>query len=201
MYESNKKKLDELYNEDSKYIDKQFDQFVKLMRISVDRNKNLSKNILDELGIKNKDVFSIIMICLLFIIFGAIILLPTVPQNFLFYLFGFVFFIAGFGVAILAGDTKGSGIIFYFSHGATGYCIMTYSIIAERFNTAIFSDLSNTLKIYLGIIAGLILVGILYGIIYNLSDTLKLNKFNKVFLLLLFFVSIILIGCLPFIPF
>ena len=201
MYESNKKKLDELYKEDSEYINNQFDQFVKYMSVSIDDNKKNNKNILDRLGIKDKDIFCFIIIVLLFLIFGAIILLPTVPQNFLFYLFGFVFFIAGFGVAILADDSKGSGIIFYFSHGATGFAVMTYSLLAGRFDTAIFSDLSNTLKISLGIIAGLILVGILYGIIYNLSDTLKLNKFNKVFLLLLFFVSIILIGLLPYIPY
>ena len=201
MYEENKKKLDELHNEDSEYIEKQFDEFIRLMRISVDRNKNLSKNILDVLGIKNKDVFFIIMICLLFIIFGAIILLPTVPQNFLFYLFGFVFFIAGFGVAILADNSKGSGIIFYFSHGAIGFVIMVYSLIIDRFDIAIFSDLSIILKLYLGVIVCLLFAGIIGGIVYNLSDTLKLNKFNKVFLLLLFFVSIILIGLLPYIPY
>lgn len=202
MYESNKKELDKLYAEDHEYIDRHFNEFVKRMDYSIRKRKNKDGNVLDNLGIgEDRDKFYLVFIGLLLVIFGAIMILPFHPENFLMYLFGFVFFIAGFAVAILADDVKGAGLIFYFSHGGTGFGVMVGALLMNRINTTIFTDLNLNLKIYLGIIIGLISIGVLGGIVYNLSDDLKLNKYNKVILLAVLSVAIVMIGFLPYVGF
>ena len=205
MYDENKKILEELRSKNQAVVEKEFDTFVNNLKYQIIKDKNTyidkdpNKGLLYNLGIRDKqDIFyqSIIYIALL--IFGIVVLFPDHLESMFLYIFGMIFFISGFNIGIY---NKGFGLIFVFSHGGIGLGVMLSSLINDRFNINIISDLSGNLKNYIILISAILLVGVLGVIIYNLSDSLKLNKYNKIIILLLFVAVIVLVGFLPLVKY
>ena len=197
MFEENEKKLEKLRTINQELVDKRFNSFIKEIKSEIDYNDNSNNNILDRLGIsKNKDIFFLVLIYTLILIFGLIVFIPYHINNIAVFFFGFVFFVAGMQIG-LGTETKGFGLIFVFSHGGTGLgCIYT-SLLMDRFNPDILTDLSSNMKIYLIATISLTIISFLAMTIYNLSDIISWRKMSKVVILLLFALSIFLVGMLP----
>ena len=197
MFEENEKKLEKLRTINQELVDKRFNSFIKEIKSEIDYNDNSNNNILDRLGIsKNKDIFFLVLIYTLILIFGLIVFIPYHINNLAVFFFGFVFFVAGMQIG-LGKETKGFGLIFVFSHGGTGLgCIYT-SLLMDRFNPDILTDLSSNMKIYLIATISLTIISFLAMTIYNLSDIISWRKMSKVVILLLFALSIFLVGMLP----
>ena len=197
MFEENEKKLEKLRTINQELVDKRFNSFIKEIKSEIDYNDNSNNNILDRLGIsKNKDIFFLVLIYTLILIFGLIVFIPYHINNIAVFFFGFVFFVAGMQIG-LGKETKGFGLIFVFSHGGTGLgCIYT-SLLMDRFNPDILTDLSSNMKIYLIATISLTIISFLAMTIYNLSDIISWRKMSKVVILLLFALSIFLVGMLP----
>lgn len=198
MFEENEKKLENLRSKNQKLVDKRFNSFIQDLKNEIDYTENNNnKNILDRLGIsKNKDIFYLVLVYTLIIIFGLIVLIPYHINNLAIFFFGFVFFVAGMQIG-LGKETKGFGLIFVFSHGGTGLgCIYT-SLLMDRFNPDVLTDLSSNMKVYLIATIALTIISFLSMTIYNLSDIISWRKMSKVVILLLFALSIFLVGMLP----
>mgnify|MGYP007069921350 CR=1 FL=1 len=115
------------------------------------------------------------------------------------YVFGMVFFVTGFCIGTMK-DGKYFGIIFLFSHGMTGYGLMTSSVLGDILDSPLLSD-GNTTFIFFYIALWVILVclGIGSSIIYNLSDKLKAKNKYPILQLGFFAIAIMMAAALPFI--
>ena len=206
MYDENKQTLEELRSKNQEVVDKEFDKFVKSLKYDIIKEDNKNNNysptktdFLDKMGItENKDIFYQIIIYFAMIVFAALMLFPNYLENIPIFIFGIVFFAAGFNIGT-SKDGKGVGIIFFFSHGGTGFALMLGSLIAQRMNVEVLTDLNGNMRLYLALTVAILIVTVFSCVIYNLSDTLKESKKNKVILLLLFFIVLVLTGFLPII--
>ena len=204
MYDENKQTLEELRSKNQEVVDKEFDKFVKSLKYNLIKEGSKSKNytttktdFLDKIGItENKDIFYQIVIYFVMTAFAALMLVPNHLENIGIFIFGLAFFAAGFNIAT-SQDGKGVGIIFFFSHGGSGFALMVGSLVANRFSYEMLSDLNSNLKLYISIIVVLLIITVFGTIIYNLSNTISQNKNNKTKLLLLFLVILVLVGFLP----
>ena len=104
-------------------------------------------------------------------------------------LFGFVFFAAGVSIGCFL---KGFGIIFLFSHGVTGMCIMEASLLGDLLNSPILTDAPKWFPVSAGIVIFMFIVAILSLIVHNLSDTVKKMKYFKLIPLVCFFIAFLL---------
>ena len=137
-------------------------------------------------------------------LFGiAIVLLGFVnPSNFLPYLGGCIFFIAGVMIGL---GVKAFGLIFLFSHGITGLIVLCATTLSGGdieslfglFNNPIMSDNPRYITIYL--IAALLcaVFATISTILYNLSDELKRKKYSIYVPLVLYFLAILMVVIFP----
>ncbi len=197
MFESDKRKLEDLRSKNPEVVDKRFDQFIKQLDYEIDNKVKDKVDFLGRLGInENRDILYMVIIYLAIIIYGTYLLVPNYVDNLGLLFFGMVFFIAGIQIGF-GKETRGFGLIFVFSHGGTGLgCIIT-SLLINRFDFNKISDLSANLRLYILITIGILIIAIIAMVIYNLSDILSWRKYNKVIILLLFAAVIFLVGMLP----
>ena len=208
MYEDNKQLLEELRTKNKNVVDKEFDKFVKNLENDIkeedkkiDYNLTSNKDFLDRIGItEHKEIFYQILIYFGMLAFAAIMLVPNNLENIAIFLFGLVFFVAGFNIAT-SEDGKGFGIIFFFSHGGSGITLMIGSLLANRYSYEMLSDMNFNLKLYISLTVALLIFTVFATIIYNLSNTINKNKNNIIILLLLFFAILVLVGFMPIIRF
>ena len=201
MFESDKRKLEDLRSKNPEVVDKRFDQFIKELDYEVDNDGNNKTDFLSKLGInRNRDILYMVIIYLAITIYGAYLLVPDYMDNLGLLFFGMVFFIAGIQIGF-GKETRGFGLIFVFSHGGTGLGCIIASLLTERFDFDKLSDLSSNLKLYIIITIAILIIAILGMVVYNISDTLNKRKYNKVIILLLFAAVIFLVGMLPVLNF
>ena len=131
-------------------------------------------------------VFYVILICFAIVLLGLSNL-----ENFPMYFFGSVFFFAGLLIGLF---TPFFGLIFLFSHGLTGFCLMI-NALNENLASPIYSDASGyAYVILISLMVSFALLGFIFTIIHNI----KINKDNKYRLLLpfIFFFISLFIGAL-----
>jgi len=195
-----------------------FDRYIKeLYKLKSDNEKianNVAKKGLEELGMTsytprsnslgiNTEWGLIVGICILIACCGFLLnSLASIPM----YIGGLAFFLAGLFVGL---NIPVFGLIFLFSHGATGLFVILSSFffnIGEEsadffklFSNPIFSDggIPNNLKMYIATIVVLLIIAFVYTILHNLSPVLKNNKKHMIAILLLFFIIILLTGLAP----
>lgn len=201
MFDENKKSLDELRTKNQDLVDKRFDKFIRELKSEMKVLDHNNKDVLDKLGIyKDKDIFCLVMVYALIIVFSLFVLVPQYVENLGLFFFGFVFFVAGMQIG-LGKDMKGFGLIFVFSHGGTGLGILLASLLMRRIDMNVLTDLSGNMKAYAFFTIVLMIFSFLAIVIYNLSETLKIKKYNKVIILLLFTAVIFLVGMFPILKF
>lgn len=201
MFDENKKSLDELRTKNQDLVDKRFDKFIRELKSEMKVLDHNNKDVLDKLGIyKDKDIFCLVMVYALIIVFSLFVLVPQYVENLGLFFFGFVFFVAGMQIG-LGKDMKGFGLIFVFSHGGTGLGILLASLLMRRIDMNVLTDLSGNMKAYAFFTIALMIFSFLAIVIYNLSETLKIKKYNKVIILLLFAAVIFLVGMFPILKF
>ena len=195
-----------------------FDRYIKeLYKLKSENEKianNVAKKGLEELGMTsytpqrnslgiNTEWGLIVGICILIACCGFLLnSLASIPM----YIGGLAFFLAGLFVGL---NIPVFGLIFLFSHGATGLFVILSSFffnIGEEsadffkiFNNPMFSDggIPNNLKMYIATIVVLLIIAFVYTILHNLSPVLKNNKKHMIAILLLFFIIILLTGLAP----
>lgn len=134
-----------------------------------------------------KDIaWDILLICVLAIMIAA---MGLFSKNIGLYIFGLAFFLAGLGTGLFA---KTFGIIFLFSHGVTGLCIMEGTMIGDLFSNPKFTDGTSMLYFYCGIVILIFAIATIITIIHNLSDTAKKIKWFKIIPMVLYFLGFLL---------
>lgn len=188
-----KKDLEEEFNTSMGILRELFDKNPAMVEKEVKRTVrklNNVENIKKSRLIPEEQVEKIIFIVLFFIL--ALLGLFNF-SSYMLYIFGLIFFAAGLMVGTYE---NGAGIIFLFSHGITGLCIMIGSLVANVFMDPIMSDNPINIIIYFSIIVILCVIATFTAIIYNVSDKLKLMK-NVVFLpLIIYMIAIFMAGVL-----
>ncbi len=112
----------------------------------------------------------------LLIIFALLLILIGLTSfkynvnNFPFYYFGLAFFIGGLCVGLFV---QGMGILFLFSHGLTGICIILLNQITYILKNPVVSDSGSNIYMWIGSSIILTIIGIILTIIYNISNRLK----------------------------
>lgn len=206
MYEKNIKMLDQLRTKNPMLVDQELEVLVDKLKYKINKQKAYQENLVVSYPTNNEEhlfksninsefAFQFV-IYIIMILFSTMMLLPNNIENISLFIFGIVFFIAGFNVAT-GKDTKGFGLIFLFSHGMTGYGIMIGSLIGGRINEAILSDIGGNTNFYLLLTISVILIAVIGTIIYNLNDAWKNEMRYKLIILLLYAVGIGLVGYLP----
>ena len=175
--------LDNLFEENPKIA-------IKEAKMSLDRIKreanNEKRHLLKE---GDLDTFFLCILILLIILIG----LFNIKEIGL-YLFGVAFFVAGY----FAGTKlKKFGLIFLFSHGVTGMCLMIGVLIKDVYNNPAFFDNAQNIYVYMGIGIILLLVALIMTILYNLSDVIQKERLSVVKPLALFFIVFLMCGLLP----
>ena len=171
--------------------DDEFDKYEELLRISYSENPNNTmkelKKILQKLSmipidenvsmkttflrsIKEIEFFPFAVF--LGIIFTSLIGLFQI-NNYGMYIFGEVFFFAGFGIGLYA---PFFGLIFLASHGGTGYAMMLGVLLADSFNSPIWSDNPSSFYLYFGLMAIILIIAVLLSIVHNISSAMKRDK-------------------------
>ena len=158
---------------------------------------NKQKYIINNL---EKDMIYILLIYLCMIVFSMVMFIPNYLYNIVIFIFGLLFFAAGFHTAT-RDDSMIFDLIFLFSHGGSGYGVMIYSMLSERITLGKLTDLGGNLKLYITLTVAVLIITFIATIIYNISKSLKKYKYNKVILLLLYAIVLVLIGFIPIINF
>ena len=177
-FEKSLNKLRELYETDKSVLK-------KINKIIYDTGDDNVKNIAKEVQC---DIFLLIVVAILIVLVGFLNI-----SSFGLYLAGVVFFFAGMTIGLFV-DVF--GLIFMFSHGICGLCLMTGSLIYGILENPILTDgpLHPSIIICGVIVIGLFIAATLLGIIHNLSSTAKNNKYLKVIILFLYFLGFLITG-------
>ena len=138
--------------------------------------------------IEKRKINWIIAIILGIILFGGLIMINKsgLMDYSGLYLFGFIFFTAGVCVGTLALE-RGT-LVFLFSHGLTGACIMMYALLHNVFSSPILMDLSTNSKIYLLVTVAVFVSAFIYIIRYRVTSKL-LPKYSKIIPFVLFAIA------------
>ena len=157
--------------------------------LNIDNKKEVKENDIDNVRFKLDPKFNIlyiVIICFIIILLGLFSL-----ESFPGYFFGSVFFFAGLFIGLFVPIF---GLIFLFSHGLTGFCIMMGSI-GERFTGPLYSDASGSgYFMLLGLAAILAICGFIFTILHNIG-ILKKHEYG-VLIPFLFFLGCFLICAL-----
>ena len=137
------------------------------------------------------EVLFTVLICIAYLLVGLFNI-----NTFLMYLGGFVFLVAGLMIGL---HQKGFGLIFLFSHGATGMGVIFVIILMDALKSPILQDGANiSVKTYLIINLILIVLGFILAVIYNLSDNIKSIKYAKLIPMLVILIGLIMINVFPY---
>lgn len=113
---------------------------------------------------------------------GAIMLLVLLIlgflniENIILYIFGLGFFSA---LYLVISSGQAGSIIFIYSHGLIGFCIMNGIAISDIINSPLFSDIPNKLFYIILIAAFLLVSALIYGTVYCLSKEMQSRPINK----------------------
>lgn len=115
-------------------------------------------------------------------------------ENMFMYYFGVVFFIAGLLIGIFV---PYGGVIFLFSHGATGLGIMLIPKVSAILKSPVLTD-GNTLIIKFLILAVIAaIMGFILTSLYNFSEKFKKSKKSMPIILGLFLLAILIVQLVP----
>ena len=112
------------------------------------------------------------------------------------YFVGVAFFLAGIFIGLYL---KGFGLIFLFSHGIAGLCLMEGSFISNITDNPLISENPTNIYIFLGLSIILFAIATIMIVIHNLSDLAKEKMFYKVIPFILYFIGLLISGILPYI--
>ena len=108
---------------------------------------------------------------------------------------GLVFFIAGMLIGLYEGG--GPTLIFVFSHGLTGICIMVVALVNKIFSTGVMTDNPPaSIIIYVGISIAFLVVGFLLVVMNSLIEGKLVNKYYIPIVFLLFSIGFFMLGLL-----
>ncbi len=157
-FDSKIKQLRTLFEKDPELTDKELKNAIKRIKLTQDMRKH------PILGDINIDVAIPIVISLGIVLVGLINI-----ETFFIYIFGVVFFLAGYFVSFY---NEGVGLIFLFSHGITGLCVMVGSMIS-KIGLSGLTDSTFSVRIFMGVALMLFIAGTVMSILCNLSKNFR----------------------------
>ena len=183
--------IEKIYEKNPNYV---VDELNKMIKKS-ETEKYKEKSFLDKL-FPDKDKELVLSVFLMILMVPICLFTLNNIQTLPIYFFGLAFFLAGLNVGF---STKGFGLIFLFSHGGVGMCIMLGALLSNVMTSGLFTDGGHNLMIYLAINLIIIIIGFLAVVVYNLSDYLKSIRYMKSYILLIFLFGLIMAGLFPYI--
>lgn len=136
--------------------------------------------------------FDKLMLCVLIILIALTGFLNV--KNYLLYLFGMAFFMAGYFTGL---HVKGFGLIFLFSHGGIGMGVMIGALMGEIFQNPALQDGATNIYLYMGLGVILIIMSFMGVVLYNLSNNWAQREHTRFLPLVTFFVVFLMSGLLP----
>lgn len=110
------------------------------------------------------------------------------------YYAGAIFFLSGIFVTL--NDEK-FNLIFLFSHGLTGLCLMLYVTVYMILKSPALTNSANSIMMYLIISIAMIIAGFISIVLYNLNYKFIDYKYSLPIILSLFLIGILMIKFLP----
>lgn len=110
------------------------------------------------------------------------------------YYAGAIFFLSGIFITL---NDDNFNLIFLFSHGFTGLCLMLYVTVYMILKSPALTDSANNITMYLIISIAMIITGFISTILYNLNYKVRDYKYSLPIILLLFLIGILMIKFLP----
>ena len=141
--------------------------------------------------IVNNEKFDSFALIILFIII-ALLGLFNLFSNELggLYYGGLIFFIAGYLINLSAEHMT---LIFLFSHGITGLCLMTVPIIYPIIDSPIMSDNPVGIYIWLGLIVFTFILATIFAILYDFVEYFRLKNHAKLIPLIIYLIGIVMV--------
>ena len=169
--------LKDFYNIDKKAAIKESRDFIKRIKKERGLNDEKTKNIL---------IILFTLTLLIGLIAGCF-----AEANLLLFLFGMIFFVAGY----LIGFAKGAqviGCIFIFSHGILGFWLMSNSIVENILDKQLYATSVN-LQYYMNACIVLLIIGTLMLMLCNIFKRIREHNIFKLIPLCIYNVVLILI--------
>ena len=183
-FSDNINELNKLYVESPEIVSEELNNLVIKLR----RKEQNKLNILQDMDL---EILFTVLIQIAYLLVGLFNI-----NSFLLYLGGFIFLAAGLMVGL---HVKGFGLIFLFSHGATGVGVMCGSILYKALSSPILTDGANlSVKTYLIINLIIIILGFILAVIYNLSDNVKRIKYAKLIPMIVVLIGLIMVNIFPY---
>lgn len=182
-FEQNIADLKKLYEEKPTIVVREVDSAIK--RIQKTENEE-SNAIFKEIDMR---ILGTVLISIFILVIGFIN-----PQSFGMYLFGFVFFLAGNLVGYFVDKF---GLIFLFSHGVTGICMMVASQIGSIISSPIMEDLPRVQYIYLVFNIVLFVAGVITVVLCNLSKTIRNRKETILIMMSIYAIAFLMVIIFP----
>lgn len=110
------------------------------------------------------------------------------------YYAGAIFFLSGIFLTL---SDDNFNLIFLFSHGLIGICLMLYVTVYMILKSPAMSDLTNDIIMYLIISVAMIMTGFITTALYNLNYRFRNYKYSLPIILLLFLIGILMIKFFP----
>lgn len=181
-------------------MDYEFEESINKLRKLYTTDKSILKKInliIDEKNDDRSTMSKIISeikfdLLLLFLIVIGIILIGFFNiGEIALYFGGVAFFLAGIGIGMFI-DVF--GLIFLFSHGMTGLCLMMGALLSKILENPVLSDgpLHSSIIICGVIVIALFVIATILVIMHNLSITMKKKKYFKDLILFLYFLGFLI---------
>ena len=177
-FEESLNKLRELYATDKSILEK-----INLIIDEKNDNRSTMSKIISEIK------FDLLLLFL--IVIGIILIGFFNIGEIALYFGGVAFFLAGIGIGMFV---DAFGLIFLFSHGMTGLCLMMGVLLSKILENPVLSDgpLHSSIIICGVIVIALFVIATILVIMHNLSITMKKKKYFKVLILFLYFLGFLI---------
>lgn len=177
-----KERLDEMYEENPEKATREaYNSLVRLGGIDGEMKK-FSDDASFKLGL--------LIVSVIILLIGLLNI-----SNYMLYIFGFMFFIAGMLVSL---ENSKFALIFVFSHGGTGLGLLIGSLMSSILRNPLLADGGNNLYVYLIVTFAIIIGGYLFLVVSKILDT---DNINKKLLISLFIIAcgLFLLALFPYI--
>lgn len=139
---------------------------------------------------KNKEKVMTGILILILLILGVFGKVPSIGI----YYFGLIFFIVGFFIGT---NALSPGIIFLFSHGATGLAIMIGSKLYPIFESPILTDMPIKLIFVLILIASISIISFILIVLFGSTNKFRTHKEYVPLTLALFTIAVLISTFIP----
>ena len=109
---------------------------------------------------------------------------------------GLIFFMAGVFIGLYV---PYFGIVFLFSHGLVGLCMMIFGLCGNIFNILLTGDVNVSAYVIIAIAILVFITAFISVVLYNISNTFSSKMYAKNIIFLIYIIGLLIAGILPYV--